>query len=108
MIPRRLRLARAHVASPTHGTKSTGAHFSVSVREGLGVGGCAVVVSKKVAALSVTRHRLKRRMLAVMRPWCTPDVALVVYARPGSAVLPFSELAEELHGTLMRILGPAR
>ncbi len=80
-------------------------HFSVTVRPRTSAGGCAAVISKKVARLSVDRHRLKRRMLAVVRPWCSPDAALVVYARPGSPGLPFPDLMEELSLLLTRAVG---
>lgn len=43
-------------------------------------------------------------MLAVMRPWCDETLALVAYARTGSAALPFSEISAELSSLLTRAL----
>lgn len=108
MLPRNLRLSRAHFASTGPEKRAASPHFSVSVRESEGNGGCAVIISKKVAKLSVTRHRLKRRALAVLRPWCSPSRAVVVYARPGSALLPYEAVAEELSLLLARVLGKVR
>ncbi len=62
------------------------------------------MVSKKVARLSVARHLLKRRMLAVMRPWCSADHSLVAYARSGAPLLPYKELASELSALLTKTL----
>jgi ribonuclease P protein component len=56
----------------------------------------AAIVSKKVARLSTSRHLLKRRMLHVLRPCYLPGVRLVAIAKPGSALLPYAALREEL------------
>lgn len=55
-----------------------------------------MVVSKKVSKSSVDRHQLKRRIKAVIKPWCTPGRVLIVHARTGAATLPFPELEAEL------------
>ena len=67
-----------------------------------------MVVAKKVARLSVSRHLLKRRVLSIIRPWCAPDRALVLYARPGSQMLPFPALKEELTDLMARALPEVR
>jgi ribonuclease P protein component len=66
----------------------------------------AAVISKKTAKLAVARHLLKRRMLAVGRPWARPDQAVVIYARAGAPGLPYPALRDELSGLLRRVLGP--
>ena len=66
------------------------------------------MISKKVAKLAVTRHKLKRRVLAVVAPWCDKGRAVVVYARPGSALMGFPALSEELTALLARALGQVR
>jgi len=102
MLPRREHLTR-RTFPVVPGARASSTHFSIMASPAApGHGGCAVVVSKKVARLSVSRHLLKRRMLSVMRPWCSPDQALVAYARTGSSSLPFSELAKELSTLLTR------
>ena len=67
-------------------------------------GGCAAVISKKVARRSVDRHLLKRRMLSVMKEWCVPGSYLVVYAKGGAPSLPFKALKEELASLLQSAL----
>lgn len=66
------------------------------------------MVSKKVSKLSVGRHLLKRRVLSVLKPWCLPTRALIVYARPGSQTLPFPVLKQELEELLTRTFGEVR
>lgn len=104
MIPRKLRLSRAQFAPATQGKRAISAHFSVSYRP-LEGGGCAAVVSKKVAKRSVDRHALKRRINAVLLPWCSPTRSLIVYARAGSLTLSSAQLAEELNELLGRAVG---
>lgn len=97
-----MRLSRAHFAPSGPEKRVASAHFSLSVRpasKGMG----AVVVPKKVARLSVTRHRLKRQIYSVMRPKLNTPGIYIVYARPGSASLPFQTLKEELEGLFTRI-----
>jgi len=83
-------------------------HFSLSVRECDGNGGSAAVISKKTARLSVSRHLLKRRMLAVLRPYTSLTRAIVAYARPGAASLSFVEVKRELEELLARVAGDVR
>lgn len=99
-----MRLSRAHFAPSGPEKRLASPHFSLSIRDAA-PGGCAVVVSKKVAKFAVTRHLLKRRVLVVLRPWCASGQALVVYARPGAQALPFKELETELTSLLARAQG---
>lgn len=102
-MPRRLRIGRRAFPTAERGRRAHSPHFSVVVtvlsptelKHG-STGGCAAVISKKTARRSVDRHLLKRRMLSVMRPWCTPQVSVIAYARAGAASLPFRTLTEEL------------
>ncbi len=59
-----------------------------------------MVISKKVAKLSISRHLLKRRISAILAPFYSDSQALAVFARPGSKELPFPELKTELLGLL--------
>lgn len=104
MLNRDMRLSRAHFAPSGPEKRLVSSHFSVSVRPAPATGGCAVVVAKKVARLSVSRHLLKRRVLSVLRPSCTKDRAIIVYARPGAASLPYTELKDEIESLLARAL----
>lgn len=101
MVPRRLRLSRASFPGRAQGARASSEAFSL-VSGPSHEGGCAAVVGKAVARRSVDRHLLKRRMLAVMRPFCAPGRYLVVYARGPAAALPYRALAAELSGLLRR------
>lgn len=100
-----MRLSRALFAPNSHEKRVVGPHFSVTYRLLDGHGGCASVISKKVAKRSVDRHLLKRRMSAALRPWCSPTRSIVVYARPGSLALPYQEVCAEIEGLLTRVIG---
>lgn len=105
MIPRNMRLTRAHFAPSGPEKRLASPHFSLSVRETPEKGGCAVVISKKVSKSSVGRHLLKRRALSVMLPFCSPARVLIVYARPGAVSLDYPALSKELGELLERALG---
>ena len=64
----------------------------------------AVVVPKKVAKLSVSRHLLKRRVLSLLAPWYSPTRAVLIFARPGSKELDYPTLAKEITDLLTRAL----
>lgn len=104
MIPRTMRLSRAHFAPSGPEKRATSEHFSLSVRESQASGGCAAVISKKTAKLSVSRHLLKRRILSVLKPWCSKDKAIIVYARAGAPTLTYQELKAELEELIARTL----
>ena len=76
VFPRAKRLSRATLPVVlAKGKRLSSEHFGIvfsEIEEG-----CAVVVSKKVARLSVTRHRIKRRVLEALRTLPLPS-ALVV------------------------------
>ncbi len=57
--------------------------------------GHAVVVSKKVAKLSVTRHKVKRRVLAALRTLTLP-ASVVVYPRASAVMLDYQSTKAEL------------
>lgn len=96
-----LRLSRGTFPKHTEGTKLQGKYLTLVWGASL-PGGCAVVVSKKVAKRSVDRHLLKRRLMHVLHPWAQDGHFMVVYAKSGSASRTFSELSEELTSLLMK------
>lgn len=96
-----LRLSRSTFPKHTEGTKLQGKYLTLVFGSSLS-GGCAVVVSKKVAKRSVDRHLLKRRLMHILGPWVNQEHFLVVYAKSGSAARTFSELSEELTSLLMK------
>jgi ribonuclease P protein component len=102
MIIRGRRLPRASFGALVRAKRLTSQHFVVSLAP-VARGGVAVVVPKKVAAHSVDRHLLKRRVLSVLAPWARPHTALVVHAKTGSPALPFAALKRELEGLLGKL-----
>ena len=60
------------------------------------VRGYAVVVSKKVARLSVTRPQIKRRVLAALRtlPFLPPS--LVIFPRPSAGSASYQDIRTQL------------
>jgi len=101
VFTRRKRLSRE--AFPTvlrGGRRVSSAHFTlVASRE---ADGYAVVVSKKAARLSVTRHKLKRRALAALRTLPLPR-SLIVMPKSSAAELSYAETQEELGGLLLKL-----
>jgi ribonuclease P protein component len=99
VFPRRARLPKSAFTAPLR-KRSSSPHFSVAVPDR--ARGYAVVVSKKTARLSVTRHRLKRRVLGILRTLPLPP-ALIVYPRASVERLPAPELRAELAALLSKI-----
>ena len=98
---RRERYPKEHFSAALGlGRRLTSLHFSaVLPPEGQGY---AVVVSKKVARLSVTRHRLKRVVLEALRTLPLPK-ALIVFPKATAARLD----TLHLHADLAALLGGA-
>ncbi|MFM2330679.1 MAG: Ribonuclease [Candidatus Parcubacteria bacterium] len=65
--------------------------------------GYAVVVPKKVARLSVTRHKIKRRVLEAFRTLSTPESALLLFPKQAVAEMSYAEVREELDELLSKI-----
>ena len=104
MSKRRLQISRSdftNVSNDRSAKRGSTPHFSV-VCSVFGVGS-AVVVSKKVAKSSVQRHQIKRRIREIIAPWCSDSFGIIVYARAGSAALPYSDMASELTPLLRSI-----
>jgi ribonuclease P protein component len=102
MLPRRKRLSRQGFSETARGKSVTSKHLTL-VFGTSEAGGCAAVVSKKVAKRSVDRHLLKRRILECMREKCSSSRYLVVYAKTGSPKLSFKDLSAELSELFSRI-----
>lgn len=65
--------------------------------------GYAVVVPKKIARLSVTRHRIKRRVLEALRTTPLPSSALILFPKQSVAHLTHKEAVVELTGLLSKV-----
>lgn len=66
-------------------------------------GGYAVIVPKKVARLSVTRHRIKRRVLEALRTLSLPLPTLILFPKPSVAHMTHREVCGELTGLFSKI-----
>jgi ribonuclease P protein component len=94
VFSRRTRFPRAAFPSALKsGRRLSSAHFSaVLPEEGKGY---AVVVSKKVARLSVTRHRIKRRVLMALRTLPLPP-ALIIFPKASADSVSYQDIQAEL------------
>lgn len=83
------------------GLKVSSPHFTaIFSRE---TKGYAVVVSKKVARLSVTRHRIKRRVVAVLRTLPSLPDGAILFPKSSVATLPYPDLQAALAVLLSKI-----
>lgn len=105
MFAKRDRLSRASFPTVARaGKRLHTAHFAFTSAPG--ATGYAVVVSKQVARLSVTRHRLKRQVQAALRELSKGQKlpsSLVVTARTDAPKLPYKEIQAELEAGISRI-----
>ncbi|MDE1919248.1 MAG: ribonuclease P protein component [Patescibacteria group bacterium] len=103
MFPRRQRLPRsAFPAALSSGQRLSSEHLSIILPKE--AEGYAVIVPKKVARLSVTRHHIRRRVLAAMRGLPLPS-ALIVFPRASVALLPYEGVKKEFAALLSKIRG---
>lgn len=107
MLSRRLRLPRAGFDSLQGAFRATSVHFSLSYSKAPHAA-AAAIVSKDVAKRSVDRHRLRRRILVVLRPFMNQSHILVVRAKKGAPLLPFEVLKQELEGLIGRAYGQSK
>ena len=94
MFPRRERLSRASFPQVlARGKRVVSKHFSAVIApQNTGV---AVVVSKKVARLSVTRHRIKRRVLAVVKA-LNPKKGIIIFPKAETRDMEYDEMKLEI------------
>lgn len=99
MFSQRERLPRAQFEAVLKtGRRFSSPHFMVTSSKE--VRGYAVVIPKKVARLSVTRHRLKRQILEILRTVSLPP-ALIVFPRSTISSVSYEDMKKEL-GTLLQ------
>ena len=105
MLKRKHRLRRALFAAL--GKQGSAAHSKhLTLRYVLNVSSesrFAVVVSKKVAAKAVERHKMRRRTYEVIQkvvPHLNAPLHAIFFTKPGVTKLPFSALEEEIQALL--------
>ena len=101
MFPRRERLSREQIsAALPAGRRVSSKYFTIILpKEG---GGFAVILPKKVARLSVTRHLIKRRVLAALKTLSHP-AALIIFPKAAVKDIQYKDLKEELGNLLFKI-----
>ncbi|MBU6388783.1 ribonuclease P protein component [Patescibacteria group bacterium] len=94
MFSRRERLPRAlFPAVLKTGRRLSSPHFMAVVSKE--AKGYAVVLSKKTARLSVTRHRIKRRVLAALRTLPLPP-AVIVFPKASASSVSYEDIHTEI------------
>jgi ribonuclease P protein component len=75
---------------------------AITSKEGKGY---AVVISKKVARLSVTRHRIKRHILAALRalPIGTLPSSLIILPKSSVSSVSYQDIKTEIAALLSKI-----
>jgi len=79
------------------GQRLSSPHFTVIVSKE--ARGYAVVIPKKVARLSVTRHTIKRRVLAALRTIPLPP-SLLVFPKTSASGVSYQDIQTELSNLL--------
>ena len=101
MFPQKKRLSRVMFPSALRdGLRLSSAHFTAVLPKD--AKGHAVIVSKKTARLSVTRHRIKRRVTESLRTLPLP-AALLLFPKPSVIHMEFCDIKEELTNLLSKI-----
>jgi len=102
VFPRQQRLKREDFDAVLRGGRRiSSSNFKVATFDT--ISGNAVVVSKKVARLSVTRHRIKRQVLSVLRALHSPTRSLVVFPQSAVAQMKYQEIKTEITQLLSKI-----
>lgn len=102
VFPRRKRLSRAAFPRTlSTGRRVSSPHFVAVIPKE--TGGYAVIVPKKVARLSVTRHRIKRRVLEALRTLPLLPPALILFPKPPVAHMTHKDVCMELTDLLSKI-----
>ena len=100
VFPKKNRLSRAQFPTALMGRRVSSVHFSVVIPKN--IEGYAVIVPKKIAKLSVTRHAVKRRILSALRKLPLPT-SLVVFSRSSLHGVHYQDIEKELADLLSKI-----
>jgi ribonuclease P protein component len=100
VFPRTKRLSRADFPIALKGRRASSEHFVAVFSESNK--GYAVVVPKKVARLSVTRHRIKRQISSILKTLLLPP-ALVLFPRSSVNSVSYQDMKVELANLLAKM-----
>jgi len=84
------------------GRRLASPNFSIVFTQSSENAGYAVVVPKKVARLSVTRHRIKRRVAAALRTLEVPP-SIIIFPKVAVNTMDFQAIKTELATLLSKI-----
>ena len=104
MLPRSKRLSREGFDHLARARRLTSDHFSLSYTESNKVGGFGIVITKKIAPLSVTRYKMKRQIRSILAEYDHNGRSIVVFVRKGAPKIPFDQIKSELSSLLQSIL----
>ncbi len=100
MLPRRQRLSRAGFEGVRSYTRQTTPHFGVSFTHGGDTAVAGVIVPKSVVRRAVDRHRIRRQIYTILRPYIEKGLSVVVFVKKGAQTLPFARMEAEITGIL--------
>jgi ribonuclease P protein component len=102
VFPARKRLSRNDFpAALAAGRRVASPHFKAVISAK--TTGYAVVIPKKVARLSVTRHRIKRQVLSALRSFPELPPSLILFPQSSVALMNYRDIETELAGILSKI-----
>lgn len=100
MFSRRERLPREMLSAALSGRRVASTHFTAIFPKK--TTGYAVIVSKKTAHLSVTRHRIKRQVFSVLHTLHLPR-SLILFPKPSVLHLDHQHIKTELTNLLSKL-----
>lgn len=106
-MPSRYRLSRADFAHTRRLARETGRFFmfSYGTVPNRTFPGVACVISGKIAKNAVRRNRLRRRVRAILLPFCagaSAPTVFVLMAKKGAAEASFEEIQADIESFLKR------
>ncbi|MBU6214327.1 ribonuclease P protein component [Patescibacteria group bacterium] len=103
MFPRRKRISRTLFPSALrNGRRISSEYFTAVIPEK--TSGYAVVVPKKIARLSVARHRMKRQVIGALQSFPLLPKSLIIFPKPSAFRLDSLHLRSDLAALLGRAM----
>ena len=84
-----------------YGRRAKSAHFSIVYTKG--VGGCAIVVSKKIEKLAVNRNKTRRRIFSILGSITHTNQNYVVFVKVKITNILYKDIQKELTSLIMGV-----
>lgn len=95
MFPRHKRVQRSEFKTAIkNGRRLSSPNFNIIIPQE--TSGYAVVISKKTSKLSVTRHKIKRRVLSALRSLQSLPPTVIIYPRASVLDMEYDDIRREL------------